>query len=166
VIGEEIENHLNGIHSVPTVFFYCARDSAGPFPDEILRSIARKLSSTSAELPIREPARMKYDEVYVKGFGCGNLSLEESVQLILSLFDKNPAMIVVDTLDECDPSRRYELINGLEEILHRSTNAWRTQKAWSLITQDQSIHNLTSLILDLLNTSNHLLPLRFSGLFP
>jgi hypothetical protein len=29
-----------------------------------------------------------------------------------------------------------------------------------LITQDQSIHNLTSLIPDLLNTSNHLLPLR------
>jgi hypothetical protein len=125
VIDEEIENRPNGIRSVPTAYFYCARDSAEPLradPGEILRCIAKQLSSVSVELPIREPARMKYNEVREKGFGCRKLSLEESAQLILSLTGKNPATIVIDTLDECDPSRRYELIVSLEEILHRSAN--------------------------------------------
>ena len=126
MIDEEIENHPNGIHSVPIAYFYCARDHAEPLradPDEILRSIARQLSSVGAEFPIREPARIKYNEVRDNGFSRRKLSLEKSVQLILSLTNKNPATIVIDALDECDPSRRYELMNGLEEILHRSANA-------------------------------------------
>jgi hypothetical protein len=81
--------------------------------------------SVGAEFPIREPAQMKYNEVRENSFGCRKLSLEESVQLVLSLTDENPATFVINALDECDPSRRYELINSLEEILHRSANVIR-----------------------------------------
>jgi hypothetical protein len=74
----KIENRPNGIRLVPIAHFYCARDNAEPLradPDEILRSIARQLSSVAAELPIREPAQMKYSGVREKGFSCRRLSL-------------------------------------------------------------------------------------------
>jgi ankyrin repeat protein len=54
--------------------------------------------------------------------GTRKLSLEESVELILELLEENPATIVIDALDECDPSRRYELFESLDEIVQRSTN--------------------------------------------
>jgi hypothetical protein len=50
------------------------------------------------------------------------LSVEDSTELIITLLDYNPATIVIDALDECQPNRRYELINALNDIIKKSAN--------------------------------------------
>jgi selenocysteine-specific translation elongation factor len=50
------------------------------------------------------------------------LIVEECVELILDLLKSNPATIIIDALDECDPARRHELLQALEEIIQGSSN--------------------------------------------
>lgn len=50
------------------------------------------------------------------------MSVEDSTELIIALLDDNPATIVIDALDECQESRRYELIKALNDIVNKSAN--------------------------------------------
>ena len=50
------------------------------------------------------------------------LTVKECVELILALLESNPATIIVDALDECDPARRHELLKALDEIIQKSAN--------------------------------------------
>jgi hypothetical protein len=50
------------------------------------------------------------------------LSVKDSTELIIALLDYNPATIVIDALDECQPNRRYELMNALNDIIKKSAN--------------------------------------------
>jgi enolase len=80
------------------------------------------LSGLNDDVPVREPARHKYEIQAKAAFGVRRLTLDESVQLILELLNDNPATIVIDALDECDPNRRHELFESLEEIVQKSVN--------------------------------------------
>lgn len=125
VVDKHIADGQSNSQQIPLAYFYCSRDTSEPQradPEEILRSIARQLSSIDVDLPIRAAAKLKYREVRQQAFDPPKLSPEESKQLILSLTDDNPATIVVDGLDECDPDRRYQLIEALEEIVQQSAN--------------------------------------------
>lgn len=125
VVDKHIADGQSHSQEIPLAYFYCSRDTSEPQradPEEILRSIARQLSSVDVDLPIRQPAKKKYHEVQQKAFDLPKISPEESKQLILSLTDDNPATIVIDGLDECDPDRRYQLIEALEEIVQQSAN--------------------------------------------
>jgi hypothetical protein len=125
VIDRELEQSSQNPSLAPVAYFYCSRSNAEPQrsdPDEVLRSIARQLSGTNEYYPIRKRARMKYDYLSKSTSGARKLSLEESVELILELAEENPATIVIDALDECDPTRRHELFESLDEIVQRSTN--------------------------------------------
>ncbi|KAK4140037.1 uncharacterized protein C8A04DRAFT_15292, partial [Dichotomopilus funicola] len=42
--------------------------------------------------------------------------------LILDLIRENPATIILDALDECDPGSRHELFEALDEIVAKSEN--------------------------------------------
>ncbi|KAH8598885.1 hypothetical protein B0O99DRAFT_505861, partial [Bisporella sp. PMI_857] len=83
-------------------FFYCAQDTNEPErsdPEEALRSILEQLSSVNEEISVRKPVVSAY------------------------LMKKhNPALIIIDGLDECDPSRRQALLDGLETIMRKSDN--------------------------------------------
>jgi len=50
------------------------------------------------------------------------LSVEDSSELIIALLNYNPATIIIDALDECQPNRRYELMNALNDIIKESAN--------------------------------------------
>jgi hypothetical protein len=50
------------------------------------------------------------------------LTIAESTELILALTNDNPAIIVIDAIDECQPERRHELLNALDHIINKSTN--------------------------------------------
>jgi selenocysteine-specific translation elongation factor len=50
------------------------------------------------------------------------LEFDECVELILALLGANPATIVIDAVDECDPAGRYKLLMALGEILQESAN--------------------------------------------
>ena len=109
----------------PLAYFYCAREAAEPEradPEKILHSIARQLSGTDTTKPIREAARQMYDNYKKDGFNVKSLSLDQTVALILDLLGSNPATIIVDALDECDPSRRHELLDSFDEIIQKSAN--------------------------------------------
>jgi hypothetical protein len=111
----------------PISYFYCARNAAEPEradPDEILRSILEQLSSSQADLPIRYPVVEAYKEKKreAKGRTLEKLTLSETVALILVLLEDNPATIVIDALDECDPARRHELFSALNLIIQKSAS--------------------------------------------
>jgi len=54
--------------------------------------------------------------------GTASLPLHDTVDIILNLLKKNPATIIIDALDECDPSSRHELFEALDEIVAKSEN--------------------------------------------
>ena len=93
-------------------------------PDEILRCILEQLSSSDVSEPIREPVVRKYEEKKreAKGRNPEKLMLDETVDVILALLETNPATIVIDALDECDPHRRGELLDALSTIIRDSAS--------------------------------------------
>jgi len=50
------------------------------------------------------------------------LSIEETLTLLLELFKENPATIVIDALDECDPEERHNLLSALDTIIIESAS--------------------------------------------
>ncbi|KAH0536068.1 hypothetical protein FGG08_007034 [Glutinoglossum americanum] len=132
ILVSSVVEHLYSESSVnkrpaPISYFYCARNAAEPEranPDEILRCILEQLSSSKADLPIREPVVEVYKEKKkeAKGRAPQKLILSETVDLILALLEDNPAIIVIDALDECDPAQRPNLLKALDLIIQESAN--------------------------------------------
>lgn len=116
--------------SAPIAYFYCARNTAEPEranPDEIMRSILKQLSTSKTNLPVREPVATSYKTLKEKADDNGleepaRLTVTECETLILGLLEINPATIVIDALDECDPDRRFELLLALDRIIQKSAN--------------------------------------------
>ncbi|KAK8179639.1 hypothetical protein BC567DRAFT_81212 [Phyllosticta citribraziliensis] len=110
-----------------SAFFYCNLGEAGrSSPEEILRCLLKQLCSATAKEPIREPVATTYrrrkEEADDDGGDPFKLSIKECVSQIVAIFDENPGILVVDALDECDPSRRYYLLEALDEIIQLSSN--------------------------------------------
>lgn len=115
--------------SAPIAYFYCVRNAAEPEradPDEIMRSILKQLSCSKSDLPIREPVAKRYrdmkEEADDEGCEPAKWTVKECVELILGLLESNPATIIIDALDECDPIRRHELLLAFETIIQNSAN--------------------------------------------
>ncbi|KAL1853979.1 hypothetical protein VTK73DRAFT_8855 [Phialemonium thermophilum] len=111
----------------PVAFFYCSRNTAEPEradPDKILSALLKQLSGSDPDEPIRIPVADEYKRRKAEaGRDCSepkSLDVEDCTKLITELCDANPAFIVVDALDECDPQRRYELLEALDTIATRS----------------------------------------------
>jgi hypothetical protein len=113
--------------SAPIAYFYCARNAAEPQradPDEILRCLLKQLSCSRSKLPIREPLAGTYkqrkEDADDYGYEPVRLSRQECVEHIICLLETIPVTIVIDALDECDPSRRHELLSALNTIYDES----------------------------------------------
>jgi hypothetical protein len=91
-----------------------------------MRSILKQLSCSSSALPVRDPVAKAYKErkKEAEDNGCepAKLSATECVGLIVNLLESNPATIIIDALDECDPARRHELLAGLDNIIQQSAS--------------------------------------------
>jgi hypothetical protein len=91
-----------------------------------MRSILKQLSCSKASLPIREPVAGEYkklkDEADEDGSEAIKWTISECVDLIIQILQDNPATIIVDALDECDPKRRHELLFAFDEIIQKSAN--------------------------------------------
>ena len=48
--------------------------------------------------------------------------MPDTTQLILIFLKENPAIIIIDALDECNPTLRHELFEALDEIVAKSEN--------------------------------------------
>ena len=115
--------------SPPIAYFYCARDAAETKradPDEVLRAIVKQLSCSDSNKPIRDPVLQEYQmrlkEAEEDGSEPAKLTIEDSMELILALTDRTPAIIIIDALDECDPLRRHKLLNALKGIIEKSAS--------------------------------------------
>jgi hypothetical protein len=111
----------------PIAFFYCARSSAEPErakPVEVLKALVRQLASSKPDVPICEPVATEYEARKRKADeDCSKLkqlTVGDCTRLILQLTDHQPAVIFVDALDECDERLRHELLEALDEIVHKS----------------------------------------------
>jgi hypothetical protein len=113
-------------HDPPPAFFYCSRSTAEPTrsdPVAILASIARQLSNLQPDLPLLKPTVELYEKKEAEAFASGPLRMEESRSLIIQLAEHYPMIIIIiDALDECDPSKRADLLEALEQILQNSSN--------------------------------------------
>ncbi|CAG8955087.1 hypothetical protein HYFRA_00007102 [Hymenoscyphus fraxineus] len=108
-------------------YFYCTRNANEPeraAPVEILRSVIEQLSCSAADLPVRLCVVDLYMErkKEAKGRRPEKLELEDCVQIILDLLEDNPATIILDGLDECDPTLRRDLLDSLRTIIQKGSN--------------------------------------------
>ncbi|MCJ1464092.1 hypothetical protein MMC07_002704, partial [Pseudocyphellaria aurata] len=116
-------------NTAPIAYFYCVRNISEPEradPDEIMRSILKQLSCSKPDIPIKQPVVKAYgkriEEAENDGCDPEKLTVDECVQLTLDLLENDPAIIVIDALDECDPTRRHEVLAALDKIIHSSAN--------------------------------------------
>ena len=64
-----------------------------------------------------------FNKEEAEGFASGSLQIDESCALIMQLIEKYPlTTIIIDAIDECDPERRCELLEVLEQVLRDSSS--------------------------------------------
>ncbi|KAF1946986.1 hypothetical protein EJ02DRAFT_331027, partial [Clathrospora elynae] len=125
VIEDALKSFKAG-NSPQPVFFYCARNSAETArsdPKAILASLARQLSSLEPGKPLLKPAVDLFEKEEAEGFASGRLQIEESCQLIMQLIELYPqTTVIIDAMDECDPTTRLDLLQALEHVLQDSSS--------------------------------------------
>jgi enolase len=82
------------------------------------------LSCSDEDLPIWLPVvkRYKAKKKEARGRKPEKLELSECVEVILELLETNPAVIIIDGLDECDHTRRQGLLDVLRTIIKDANN--------------------------------------------
>lgn len=84
----------------------------------MLRALLKQTACKESIGPIREHVLREYNkrkrEAEEDGLEPSRLSENSSTQLLLEVVDQSPATIVIDALDECQPTLRYKLVNALE----------------------------------------------------
>ena len=115
--------------SAPLAYFYCARDSSDPQradPEEVLRAVVKQLSCSDSSRSLAEPVLHEYQkrkrDAEEDGLEPSKLSTQYSTDIILALVNQGPAILVIDALDECNPTQRYQLLNSLFSIIETSSN--------------------------------------------
>jgi hypothetical protein len=107
----------------PVAYFYCVRSSAEPQradPAELLRNLVLQFSSRKPDT-LPEQVVEKYNELQEVGLGARKVNLEESTKLIVQLIKPYASVsIVIDGLDECEPSAMPNIFGKLNEILENS----------------------------------------------
>jgi hypothetical protein len=129
-LGYSAQRCGNHSGNEPVVYFYCNRnEEQRRDPTAIMQAIVKQLSlllSASHEslgsYGLPEPVVAKYEERSKDGFSSGPLGFHECQDLIVSLLDMNPqTTIIIDALDECDPTKRGRLLKALEILVGSST---------------------------------------------
>lgn len=102
----------------PVVCFYCnPNEPARRSPTKILQALVKQMSVVLPGLPKSVVAT--YDRKVAQGLASGSLDFNESFDLLVSLLDLySHSTIIIDGLDESDPSLRGQLLNRLEAIIH------------------------------------------------
>jgi hypothetical protein len=109
--------------SAPLAYFYCSGNEPDrSSPAVIMRTILKQLCLPNAGHFIPEGIARKYNQLRGGTSNPAQLSLEECVDLILALLDSDPAVIVIDALDEGDRKLRRRLLLAFEKIVENSAS--------------------------------------------
>jgi hypothetical protein len=107
-------------------YFYCDRnEEPRRQPENVLRSFVRQLSvrKENDNVILQEPLVRLYKEREAHAFASGNLTSDESEELLLQLFQMYPhTTLVLDALDECYEDLRTQLIRTFERLITASKN--------------------------------------------
>ncbi|MCJ1307520.1 hypothetical protein MMC25_001166 [Agyrium rufum] len=116
-------------HPAPIAYFYCSRDPAEPeraSPQQILGSIVKQISCPEAGGLIFQGTQNKYEQKRILASSnessLASIEIEECQEILLEAALATPFTIVLDALDECDPTQRYLLFKVLQEVVVRSVN--------------------------------------------
>jgi c-di-GMP-related signal transduction protein len=73
--------------------------------------------------PLLKPTVDLFEKEEASGFASGQLQIEESCQLIMQLIELYPqTTVIIDAMDECNPTTRLELLQALENVLQASSS--------------------------------------------
>lgn len=116
MLVELFKDHHNFQASQP-VYYYCSRNPAEPecsLPEYVLRTLVRQLVQLPGGFSVQDSIRDRYNK---RAFS-GRLSCDECMDIIISILNERQiTYIVIDALDECDPTTRSRLFRALEVIL-------------------------------------------------
>lgn len=117
---------LSRIQQIPSsgealAYFYCKRDAAGPSdPAEVLRSIAKQLSSTRSTPDLHVSLVAAYEANRRSG---AKLGIRETLSLIVSLVNINQhTTIAIDAFDDCGGADKQKFLRLLQEIVAKSAS--------------------------------------------
>lgn len=123
VIDSFLQEVPGGVSSAQLAYFYCAKDTferERSDPDEIMRSLVRQITLDDSHVQVHEALIMDFErreaEAKVDGFDVPRLRVSECVRLMLDALGANPAILVVDAVDEVQEDRRHELLDGLCQL--------------------------------------------------
>lgn len=111
----------------PIAYFYCSRDIADPQradPAEIMALLKQIICSeadwqeTSAEAQVYRERRIASDE---DGDHIMRLNLNDALKYIIERSNSTPLVIVIDALDECTVTERYQLLVALTRLVEESS---------------------------------------------
>lgn len=114
--------------TAPVPYFYCSRNAAEngcSDPQEALRCIVRQLGRAHASRPtIHKAILAEYEdreaEAKLSGLEIDKVNVRDCVRLILNITTSNPATIIIDAIDELQPSERHQLLDALKQITHEA----------------------------------------------
>lgn len=111
-------------------YFYCANNVSEPEradPSHILRSLLQQMTFVGdSARSVRETLMIEYQkrkaEVKVDGFEMSQLSIDDCTKMLLDIMWSNPAVIVIDAIDEVEEARRNELVYSLNRIAAQASS--------------------------------------------
>ncbi|KAG4437473.1 hypothetical protein IFR05_007028 [Cadophora sp. M221] len=108
-------------------YFYCARTANEPEradPAELLRCLLEQMACLDESEPIQLPVVTAYNsrKKEARGRTPEKLGMDECAEVVIELLHQNPVTIVVDGLDECDPTRRQDLLDMFQQIINDANN--------------------------------------------
>jgi len=127
VIRELLERQSRLPSVSPIAYFYCSRDIADPQradPAEIMLALLKQIicseadwQETSAEAQVYRERRKASDE---DGDHIMRLNLNDALKYIIERSNSTPLVIVIDALDECTVTERYQLLGALTRLVEES----------------------------------------------
>lgn len=108
-------------------YFYCARTANEPEradPTELLRCLLEQMACLDESEPIQLPVVTAYNsrKKEARGRKPEKLGMGECAEVVIELLRLNAVTIVVDGLDECDPTRRQDLLDMFQKIINDANN--------------------------------------------
>ncbi|KAJ6007891.1 hypothetical protein N7540_011867 [Penicillium herquei] len=128
VIDSFLDEHSLNPLSAPVAYFYCGDNQLGQSradPEEAIRSLSRQFAVVDGKnLQVHEQIALEYSrreaQAKLDGFEMPRLQGSECADLLLTIFAANPAVIVVDGVDELEKHRRHEILDFLIRIRDES----------------------------------------------
>lgn len=102
-----------------------------------MSALLRQLVGSDLRSPLRGSVTSEFQERKATANSPPRLNLEEVVEYILNIIEDNPAVLVIDALNEIDEDGRGELFDSLERVLYEAQNVVKiflsSRNDWDII---------------------------------